>query len=271
MIVDGFNASLRAAVSALARLFEPLHPLAGLAVISVAIGVAMLWVVGKTSNQAAIARAKKRMQAHLLEMRLYNDEPGLLLRAQGHLLANNARYLGHMLRPALVLALPMVVLYAHFDAVYGRRPLRVGESALVSAYTEFTGEALALTAPEGFVVESVSVTTASTDEVVWRIRATGEGVADLGLETPDGVVWKSAVSGSGTQYVSASRSRSWWERLLLAPGESGYDSAAVRSLEIHYPTREVGIGGWNTHWVIWFLGISILSAFFLKGLFGIVL
>lgn len=269
MIVDGFNAALRAAVSALAGLFEPLHPLVGLGVVSILIGVAMLWVVGKTSNQAAIERAKKRMQAHLLEMRLYNDEPGLLIRAQGQLLANNARYLGHMLRPALVLALPMVVLYAHFDAVYGRRPLRIGESALVSAHTGLTGEDLALTAPEGFEVESVSVT--STEEVVWRIRATGEAVGDLGLETPDGVVWKSAVAGTGTQYVSASRSSSWWERLLLAPGESAYESAAVRSLEIHYPSRKVGIGGWDTHWVVWFLVVSVLSAYLLKGFFGIVL
>ena len=271
MIVDGFNASLRGLVSALASQFEPLHPLAGLAIVSVAIGIAMLWVVGKTSNQAAIERSKKRMQAYLLEMRLYSDEPRLILRAQGRLLANNARYLGHMLRPAVVLALPMIVLYAHFDAVYGRRPLRVGESALVSAYTQLTGTELALTAPEGFEVESVSVTSTATQEVVWRIRATGEGVGNLGLETPDGVVWKRAVAGKAAQYVSASRSALWWERLLLAPGEDGYESAAVKSLEIHYPAREIGIGGWKTHWVIWFLGISILSAYVLKGFFGIVL
>ena len=66
------------------------------------------------------------MQAHLLEMKLYQDEPGLLFRAQGNLLLNNFRYLGHMLRPALYLALPMVVLFAHFDSVYGQRALRVG-------------------------------------------------------------------------------------------------------------------------------------------------
>jgi uncharacterized membrane protein (DUF106 family) len=271
VIVDGFNALLRALISAHARLFEPTHPLVGLAAASLLTGVAMLLVVGKTSNQRAIERAKKRMQAHLLEMRLFRDEPSLLFRAQGNLLLNNARYVGHMLRPALFLTLPMIVLYAHLDAVYGRRPLRVGESALLAADTELDGTHLSLVASAGFEVDSVSVTAPESGQVVWRIRATGEGVADLALETPQGTVTKKASAGDGELYVSASRTSLWWERLLLSPGESGYVPRTVRSVGIAYPPREIGIGDWEAHWVVWFLGISILSAFLLKGPFGIAL
>ncbi len=271
MIVDGFNTLLRTLISAHAGLFEPAHPLVGLALASLLTGVAMLWVVGKTSNQRAIERAKKRMQAHLLEMRLYRDEPSLLFRAQGSLLLNNARYVGHMLRPALFLALPMVVLYAHFDAVYGRRPLHVGESALVSADTGLNGTELSLSATDGFEVESVSVTSAASGQVVWRIRATEEVTGDLALKTPQGTVSKQASASNAELYVSATRTSSWWERLLLSPGESGYVSTTVRSVGIEYPSREIGVGDWETHWVVWFLGISILSAYLLKRLFGIVL
>ena len=271
MIVDGFNAVLRVLLTGYASLFDPVHPLVGLAVASLLTGIAMLWVVGKTSNQRAIERSKKRMQAYLLEMRLYRDDPGLVFRAQGRLLANNARYLGHMLRPALFLALPMVVLFAHFDAVYGRRPLQVGEAALLTAYTEIDGADLSLAASAGFVVESVPVTVPASRQVVWRIRANNEATGNLTLETPNGAVSKAVAAGRSAVYVSASKSSSWWERLLLAPGERGYAAAAVRSIGIDYPSREIGIGGWETHWVIWFLGISILSAYLLKGLFGIVL
>lgn len=271
MIVDGFNAVLRVLVTGYARLFDPVHPLVSLAVASLLTGVAMLWVVGKTSNQRAIERSKKRMQAHLLEMRLYRDDLGLLFRAQGRLLADNARYVGHMLRPALFLALPMVVLYAHFDAVYGRRPLQVGEAALLTVYTGIEGVDLSLAAADGFEVESVSVTVPASRQVVWRIRATDAVTGSLTLETPQGPVKKSAAAGQGPLYISASKTSSWWERLLLAPGERGYASTAVSSIGIDYPSREIGIGSWETHWVIWFLGISILSAYLLKGLFGIVL
>ena len=271
MIVDGFNALLRASISGYAGLFGSLNPLASLALASVALGIGMLWVVGKTSNQQAIVRAKKRMQARLLEMRLYRDEPRLLFRAQGNLLVENARYVGHMLRPALFLALPMIVLYAHFDAVYGRRPLRVGETALVSAKSTLDSSELALAGSASIAVDSVSVRTASGGEIVWRIRAEAEGDDTVEIRTPGGTVAKAASVGSGLSYVSAARARSWWQRLLLSPGESGYDADAVSVVEIAYPSREIGVPGWETHWVVWFLVISLVSAYLLKGAFGVAL
>ena len=271
MIVDGFNALLRAAVSGYAGLFGFADPLVGLAVASLLIGIGMLWVVGKTSNQRAIERAKKLMQAHLLEMRLYQDEPGLLFRAQWRLIVSNGRYVAHMLRPAAFLALPMVILFAHFDSVYGRRPLVGGESALLVVDTDLLGADLSLTASDGFEVDSVSVSAPTAGQVVWRVRATRDGTGEFTLDTPAGDVTKQAVAGERQRYVSATRSNSWWERLLLAPGEGRFDPVRVGAVSIAYPAREVGIGALETHWVVWFLAISILSAFLLKGFFGIVL
>ena len=271
MIVDGFNTVLRVLVRGYAQVFEALHPLVGLALASAVIGLGMLWVVRRTSNQPAIARAKKRMQAHLLEMRLYRDEPGILLRAQGQLLLNNFRYVGHMLRPALYLALPMILLYGHLDAVYGRRPLRVGESALLAVETELLSSELTLQAAEGFLVDSVSVTSASDGQVAWRIRATEHGPSELRLQAPDGSVRKTVVAGQDREYLSASRTRSVWQRLLLSPGENGYATQSVASIHIAYPSDEIGIGGWDTHWAIWFVGISIATAFACKGYFGVTL
>ncbi len=271
MFLDGFNALLRAVVAGLAGILDPIHPLLGLSVASVLIGMGMLWVVGRTSNQAAIERAKKRMQAHLLEMRVYRDEPAVLVRAQAQLLASNARYLGHMLRPAAVLSLPMIVLFGHFDAVYGRRPLQVGESALISARTSLSGQELSLTVPAGFEVTADSVTVNASGEVVWRIQATSEGDDEATLHSSGGKIGKRLVASAAAQYVSATRTGTWWERLLLAPGESGFSAGAVSAVTVDYPSREVGLGGLSTHWVIWFLGISILTAYMLKNRFGIVL
>lgn len=271
MIVDGFNTLVRALVSGFASLFGTLNPLAGLSVASVLIGIAMLWVVGKTSNQQAIIRAKKQMQARILEMRLYQDDPLQLLRSQGQLLVQNFRYLGHMLRPALFLSLPMVVLYGHFDAVYGRRPLRVGESALLAANTTLSGTDIDLSGSEAVLVDSDSVSSAATGQVTWRVRVADEAETHLTLQTPDGEIMKSVLASDDLTYVSAARAARWWERLLIAPGESGFSSRSVDSIEIGYPSREIGIAGWQTHWVVWFLAISLVSAFMLKGLFGVAL
>ena len=271
MIVDSFNALLRALVSGFAALFAAYDPLVGLSVASVVIGLGMLWVVGRTSDQQAISQAKKHMQARLLEMRLYQDEPVLLLRAQGHLLVENFRYVRHMLRPALFLALPMVVLYGHFDAVYGRRPLRVGETALLAANTALGGDDISLSGSEAILVDSDSVRSAAAGQVVWRIRAEAEGPASLALQTPEGEILKTVLTTGELAYVSQTRTASWWQRLLLSPGESGYDLGSVASVEIGYPARKIGVAGWETHWVVWFLLISLVSAFLLKGWFGVVL
>lgn len=271
MIIDGVNAVLRTLVSWYARIFDAVHPFAGLAVLSAVIGLGMLWVVGKTSNQREIRRTKKRMQAHLLEMRLYRDEPTILIRAQGLLILSNLRYIGHMLKPALFLALPMVVLYGHFDAVYGRRPLGIGESALVAVRTELPSERLALRGSDEVAVVSVPVSSQSPPRVTWRVRAIQAGAGELRLETPDGVVEKAAVSGSGSAYLSGARTKSAWKRVLLNPGETRIAAESVSSVEIAYPSRNVGIGGWETHWAIWFLVISIATAFLCKSYFGVAL
>ncbi len=271
MIVDLFNGLLRALVAGYCGIFAGPGPMPGFVLLSIMIGIAMLWVVGKTSNQPALERAKKRMQAHLLEMRLFGDDPGLLLRAQKDLIVNNVKYVAHMLRPALFLAAPMVVLYGHLDAVYGRRPLRVGEAALATAKMDLSGEAPRLTASAGVAVETPAVRVWPAGEVSWRVRAIGAGEAELTLQSRHGELRKNAAVGEGFGYVSQRRAGAWWERLFLAPGEDGYESTAIEWLEIRYPEREIGFGSWTTHWVVWFLLISILTAYLLKGFFGVVL
>src|ERR1039458_4644664 len=67
--------------------------------IGLLLGVAMLWVFGRWSNQKAIKAAKRRVEACLYEMRLFTDEPSLVWKAQAGLLAANARYIGLMLLP----------------------------------------------------------------------------------------------------------------------------------------------------------------------------
>ena len=116
------------------------------------------------------------------------------------------------------------------------------------------------------------MTAPSAGQVAWRVRAVADGFGEVVLETSQGSFAKAAVVGGEIAYLSSSRTRSWWQRLLLAPGEARLGSSSeVVSIAIDYPPREVGFGGWETHWVIWFLVISILAAFLLRGYFGIVL
>src|SRR5439155_2956672 len=134
-----------------------LHPLWTLIPISILVGIAMLWAFGRFSNQSAIRETKRRIVARLYEFRLFVDEPKLIWQAQAGLLRDNLRYLGLMLVPAVVLALPMLVLFAQLDALYGWTPVRPGQTVVVTVQARQpfgSGEPLpALMLPNGFLAE----------------------------------------------------------------------------------------------------------------------
>src|SRR5437016_5530087 len=96
---------LNSAIDGLLKLFFAVFswapPVVGLAVLSAVVGVAMLWVFGKTSNQKRMKQVKRRVYASLLELRVFSDEPAISWRAQKTLFAQNLRYMGLALKPAM--------------------------------------------------------------------------------------------------------------------------------------------------------------------------
>ena len=82
-----------------------LGPQGQLLIVSVLTGLMMLLIFKGVSHQEKIRSAKNRIKGHLLELRLYNNDVGLSMRALVDVLASNGLYLVHALRPMLVLML----------------------------------------------------------------------------------------------------------------------------------------------------------------------
>jgi hypothetical protein len=61
---------------------------------------------------------------------------------------------------------------------------------------------------------------------------------------------------------------SLWESVIDA-GENRLDTAGVSWVEIRYPAASIGLAGWDFHWLVWFLVISIAAGYLLKGWFGV--
>src|SRR5215831_18996222 len=87
----------------------------GLVIISLLAGVLMLLVFRAASNPRAIRKAKRRVGAHLLESRLFGDEPRIVLRAQYRLLVANARYIGTVIVPCFAVAIPFILVFPHLE------------------------------------------------------------------------------------------------------------------------------------------------------------
>src|SRR4051794_3056904 len=172
--MDWFNAIIDAVLRGYFAAFSWAPPAVGLTVLAAVVGVAMLWVFAKTSDQARMKVVKNRVWAALFELRVYVDEPRVTWRAQKSLFAANLRYMGLALKPALWMIVPMALLLIHLEAFYARKPLPLGRDAIVTMGMgpawDPNAQAPQLTAPPEVRVAGPAVRAIEAREVSWRIQ-----------------------------------------------------------------------------------------------------
>lgn len=243
-----------------------------LALFSAVLGVVMLWVFGRFSNQDKIRGVKDLLKAHMLELRLFVDEPSLIWQAQKSLVSANLRYMGLMLRPFLILLVPMGLTIALLDPYYGVAPLPLDRPAIVAVQLNRALDAAApspvLQAPEGIVVETPVLRSSGSTVLSWRIRATRpvSGILKIGLAGVE--VGKNIEAGDGPRYTPPRRVASWLE-WLASPGEPLLPAGPVSAIEVNYPGAEVRWLGLELHWLIWFVIVSFAAALLLKSRMGV--
>ena len=272
--MDLFNSAFDAVLQFYFAAFSWAPPALGLAVLSAAVGVGMLWVFHKTSDQAGMKAVKRRIYAALLEMRVFADEPAVTWRAQKSLFAANLRYMGLALRPALWMLLPVALLLIHLEAFYSRAPLPLGREAIVTMRMAppWNPQAPAplLSAPAEITVETPPVRAASVREVSWRIRPVTSASTRLQFTVDGQTITKGIETGPVQRFVAARRVSSMLET-LWNPAEPRIDSKTVEWIDISYPEAALLIFGFRTDWLILFLVVSMVAALLLKKRFGVVL
>ena len=125
------NGALVAITDALLKPLADLPPFVSLLLLSLLTAAAMVLVIGRTSDQARLRQTKRRIQAALFEIRLFNDDPRAVLRSAGEALGHNLAYLRLSLVPLAVLVVPLVLLVAHLHPFFGYAGLRPGAAALL--------------------------------------------------------------------------------------------------------------------------------------------
>jgi hypothetical protein len=242
-----------------------------LTAIAVANGLAALWVFARLSDQKRIEIAKHRLRAHLYAFRLFVDEPALIFRAQKQLLIWNGRYLALVLVPAIVIGIPTFVLLMHLDAVYGRRTLAAGESAIVTAHFD-NATNLRLVSPSlegrGIEVETPPVRIALEHQVSWRVRAASAASGSVFLRDPTIRAGKTVQAGPGLKYISLRRVASFVDWLRY-PAEARLPAGDVQWIEVAYPDAKIYIFGVGMHWLLWFSIVCLITMLIFRRRFGV--
>jgi uncharacterized membrane protein (DUF106 family) len=266
-----FNSGLGYLFNALLYPFRSLSPWIAMIVLSLLTAIAMLLVFRFVSNQAGIRSVKNRIAAHLLELRLYQDNLPVTLRAQGNILWCNVRYLMHSLKPMLVMILPLTLVIIQLDLRFGYRALDPGESVLLKVRLKEGHQpslvAASLDPSSGFAIDTPPLRIDSERELDWRLRAVAPGKRELAIRVGEETLTKQIVIGRAEiAGVSLSRVDPRWLEQLLNPAERPLaEGSAVESIRIDYPSRSMNLSGWHLHWLIVYFALSVLFGFALKG------
>lgn len=271
------NAALVTAFDVVLVPLMGLPALVSLLLVSLVTAAIMLVVVARTSNQRAMIETRRGIQAALFEIRLFGDDPGLMLRAFGEVLVRNGRYLQLSLVPLLWMAVPLTLVVAQLQAFYGYAGLRPGEPTLITV--QLTSDtrsgvapstALVLEAPPEVGLETGAVRLEGSNEVVWRIRPRSEGAYALTFREGGAAVTKSLLVSPGQARRSPMRMATGLADRVLYPSEAPVPAGSrIAAIAVAYPEPGIDIFGWRMHWTIVYGVLSLASAFILARRFGV--
>jgi len=255
--------------------FKNMNPWFGMILVSLLTAILMLVNYKYTSNQQGIKKAKNKIKAHLLELRLFKDSFGISLRAQGNMFLANLKYLSYQFKPLLFMIVPLVLIIIHINFWFAYDSLKIDEKTLVKVRIksdfESEGADIVLETSPGIVVETPPLRIEEEKEIDWRISAVEKGLHELTVSI-DGkkTVKKVSVRRHPLSRISPLKLRGGNPKLLLYPAEKPIPpDSPVGSIEVVYPERNLSLFGGRIHWLIPYFILSIVFAFALKGLFKV--
>ena len=255
-----------------ALVLQGLSPLWLVLGLSVIVGLLMVLLFRYTSNQKAIARAKDALKAHLLAVRLFQDQLPVVLRAYGRILVGTGSYLRLTFTPFLVAILPMTFLIIQLDRYLGRMPLQPMHSFHLEAQTNSVEalDQMTLRLPDGLTTSAPPVHISRDKVVVWRLEALRTGEYDVSIEAGGQTVDKHVVVSATMGRISPVKLRgSFWQRMLSSAEPALPESGAIQSISVDYPERNISFLRIEWNWIVLFFAVSLISGFIFKSVLGI--
>lgn len=240
--------------------------------ISLVIGWLMVVVFGYTSNQKAIHIAKEHLKAHLLALRLFQDQIPVVIRSYGRIFLATGNYLRLAFKPLLFVILPLTFMVVQLDRYLGLTPMEAGQPFLVKARVSNPDmlNVASLQLPNGLAATSPAVHVPAENEIAWRVVAEKDGYYDVHVQASDQTMAKRVVVASGLARLSPIRLRGqFWERIFVSGEPALPQNSLIQTIEVQYPSRSIAFAGFEWNWIWLFLVLSMIAGFFFKSVLGI--
>lgn len=275
-MITSLNRGLAELIGAALSPFEALPPLVGLSVVALAVAIGMLLVVRAASDQRAIIAVKRRIQAGLFEIRLFNDDVRVFSSVRD-VLRHNLTYLRLSLVPLVWMILPLALLIAQLQFYYGYDGFSPGQSAIVTvrmreaaAGANGAAPSLTLAVPPGVRVQTPALWIPSEREAAWRIGFDQRGDYELVVSLDGRQVTKSVRVSERPGYRAPGRFQVGWVNQLLYPAEPPIaPEVPIEVIRLTYPERELHFLGGTVSWMVMFFGLSMIFGWGLRSRFGV--
>ena len=252
-------------------------PMVGLILISAVVSVGILLIFKKVSNQDRIDAVKRKIQASLFEIRLFNDDLGAILRAQVDILRHNASYLRLQLFPLLFILPPVLVIMAQLQPFYGYTGLNVGESILLKVeMQQQDGDAefllgdkpsIEMKLPNGLELRTPAVWIPSRGQMVWKFAAEEPGDYILDVQLDGQSFPKTVRVTDRTVRRSPLRPTSVGDQFLYPVEKPFSKDGPIRSISVAYPEDPELL--LMPRWMWIFFVLTIVFAFALRKPMGV--
>jgi len=240
--------------------------------ISLVIGLVMVVVFRYTSDQKAIHVAKDRLKAHLLALRLFQDQIPVVLKSYGRIVLATGRYLRLAFRPLLFVIVPLTFLIVQLDRYLGSMPVEAGRPFLLTVRMDnpsVLNEA-SVQLPDGLATTAPAVHVPSENEIAWRVVAEKPGEYSVNVQASHQTFSKRLVVGTGLPRLSPVRLRGkFWERIFVSGEPALPQNNPIESIDVQYPVRNVAFAGFEWNWIWLFFVLSLAAGFLFKSILGI--
>lgn len=272
--MNNLNHGITAVFDALLWPLDQLGRGPALVIASGLFGVLALFLFKYISPQRSIKAAKDRIKAHLIEIRIYQDDLRLVMRAIGRVLVCNLKYLGLNLLPFVPLAIPFTFVLAQFVVRYGFDPVPLhapeqrllgGQGTTISVQLKRDDKeqvaGLTIGYSEGVRPVSPLVRIPSEGRAFQEVAVSRGGEHRIELAFAGGRrETKSLVAGDAPTRTMQSERGSGFVSALLWPAEDAFASdSPVERVSFVYPDSDLGwLPGGTSGVLIVFLVSSML-------------
>lgn len=249
---------------------------------SVVMGIVFLKLYGMVTNQPAIKDVKRRMSAAVLEVRLFQHDIGVLLKAQGKLFGAVFGYTWQAGRSIVVLLPAAFLVISQFVIRFDQRALEPnsGTELMVQLSGDSPGSAHDIrVTSDGSGVEVLGDRFPGDEDLqyIWKIKARRGGIHNLvvtaGEETHQIPVYVGAKNEPDKLYHRMTQNN-FWDDFLYPSGPRFAPSSHFEVVEIKYDTVD-SMAGFVGRWAgmpaaLWYFCIvSLIAGFALKDKLGV--